>query len=81
MDQLILGEAQRKLTARSNMFARTVTCQCEDGVLILSGKVPTFYLKQTAQSLVQGIEGIERVENDLVVSNPAGVSSEPAGVS
>lgn len=44
----------------------------------LTGKVPSFYLKQTAQSLVQSVEGVQRVVNRLEVVNPYGVSSEPA---
>lgn len=46
-------------------------------MLYLEGKVPSFYLKQTAQSLLQSIDGVGRVVNRLEVVNPYGVSSEP----
>ena len=49
----------------------------EDDSLYLEGKVPSFHLKQTAQSLLQSIEGVNRVINHLEVVNPYGVSSEP----
>lgn len=75
MDQLILEEASRRLHARSSNFARAVRCRCDHGVLRLTGRVPTFYLKQTAQSLVRGIEGIERIENELVVASPTGAGA------
>ncbi|MEM9185874.1 MAG: BON domain-containing protein [Planctomycetota bacterium] len=77
MRQLILHQAESKLSKRSRLFARSVSCDFEDGVLKLSGKVPTFYLKQTAQALLQGIDGVSRVENSLLVVSPYGVSSEP----
>ena len=77
MNTRILHEAEEKLNASSHLFARTVQCDYSGGVLKLLGKVPSFYLKQTAQSLIQGIEGVERVDNALIVVSPYGVSSEP----
>jgi hypothetical protein len=39
----------------------------ESGVLHLRGCVPTYYLKQVAQSLVVDLEGVLRVNNQLEV--------------
>ena len=66
-----------KLEASSHLFLRHVTCRVDQGVLRLEGKVPSYYLKQTAQSLIQSIDGVDRIENELCVVNSHGVSSDP----
>ncbi|MEQ8849315.1 BON domain-containing protein [Botrimarina sp.] len=74
----LIHQAEHRLGASSHLFLRHVECRLEDDALCLTGKVPSFYLKQTAQSLVQSVDGVERVVNRLEVVNPYGVSSEPA---
>jgi osmotically-inducible protein OsmY len=49
---------------------RGVQCEFDEGVLILRGRVPSFYLKQVAQTLVRGVPGVERVANQLQVASP-----------
>ncbi|HTI49719.1 MAG TPA: BON domain-containing protein, partial [Planctomycetaceae bacterium] len=44
-----------------------LTCSVEDGVVTLAGAVPTFFLKQMAQSIVQRIEHVQRIENRVRV--------------
>lgn len=72
----ILHEAETKLNESSHLFTRTLRCEYSHGVLRISGKVPSFYLKQTAQALVQGIRGVDRIENQIVVASPCGLSSD-----
>ncbi len=79
MKSNVIHEAHAKLRESSHLFARAVQCDYTDGVLKIHGQVPSFYLKQTAQSLIQGIEGVDRIDNSLVVVTPYGVSSEPLG--
>ena len=43
--------------------------------LFLSGRVPTFYLKQLVQEAVRYLPGVQHVRNEIDVVNPAGVSS------
>ena len=73
----VVHEAERRLESSSHLFRRTLHCDFEEGTLYVSGSVPSFYLKQTAQSLLGDIEGVERVCNEVRVVNPRGVSSEP----
>ncbi|MGL4513392.1 MAG: BON domain-containing protein [Lacipirellulaceae bacterium] len=75
--QRVVHEATSKLGASSHLFLRHVHCEAEGRVLSLYGKVPSFYLKQTAQNLLQSIDGVERIDNHLVVVNPCGVSEAP----
>jgi hypothetical protein len=44
-----------------------VGCTFESGVLHLRGCVPTYYLKQVAQSLVGDLDGVIQVNNQLEV--------------
>lgn len=78
MRRSIVHEAEDKLNASSHLLRNNVECEYLNGVLVIRGRVPSFYLKQTAQTLIQGIEGVSRVENDIQVVNPYGISSEPA---
>jgi hypothetical protein len=48
-----------------------VGCAFESGVLHLRGHVPTYYLKQVAQSLVADLEGVLQVKNQLEVCSQA----------
>jgi hypothetical protein len=43
--------------------------------LFLSGRVPTFYLKQLVQEAVRYLPGVQHVRNEIDVVNPTGVSS------
>jgi len=72
----VVHQAEDRLGASSHLFLRHVACSIEDDAICLEGKVPSFYLKQTAQSLIQSLEGVHRVVNRLEVVNPYGVSSE-----
>jgi len=54
---------------RNSQYAalKHVWCEYCDGVLILRGRLPSHYLKQVAQSLVQDLEGILGVLNEIEV--------------
>jgi osmotically-inducible protein OsmY len=39
----------------------------EDGLVVLSGQVPTFYLKQIAQELARHVDGVREVANRISV--------------
>lgn len=74
----VVHEAESRLGSSSHLFLRHVACRVENDAICLEGKVPSFYLKQTAQSLIQSVDGVARVVNRLEVVNAYGVSSEPA---
>ncbi len=40
---------------------KAVDCKWRNGVLVLSGRVPSYYLKQLAQEKVQASEGSRRL--------------------
>jgi osmotically-inducible protein OsmY len=42
---------------------RRVDAAFENGIITLRGRVPTFFLKQTAQALVAKVDGVSQVVN------------------
>jgi len=46
---------------------RTVSCECEQGVVLLQGRVQCYYHKQLAQEAVLGVEGVAQVLNEIEV--------------
>jgi hypothetical protein len=67
------GARTEALLRRSGYLAlRDVTCVASDGVLYLSGRVPTYYLKQLAQEIAAGVDGVRLVINSIEVTAPAG---------
>lgn len=55
----------------SYLALRNLSCDDQDGVLVLRGFLPTYYLKQVAQEVVSGLEGVERIDNQIEVMTPA----------
>lgn len=45
-----------------------IHCTVRDGVLVIHGRVPTFYAKQMAQSLARKVEGVQHIENRVEVA-------------
>jgi osmotically-inducible protein OsmY len=54
---------------RNSPYVRndTVSCECNRGVLRLSGQLPTFYQKQLAQEAVKDLERVAQIVNDIEV--------------
>ncbi len=67
--EVVEAEAEARLRQSPYREIRRVTCEFHEGVLTLRGRVPTFYLKQVAQSLVLWMEGAEEINNRLEVES------------
>lgn len=63
--------AEARLCASSHQALRNVFCKCDDGVLVLRGRLNSFFHTQLAQETVAGIEGVERVVNQIEVMRRA----------
>jgi hypothetical protein len=46
---------------------RDVLCECDWGVLLLRGRLPSFYHKQLAQQAVAGVKGVSQIINQIEV--------------
>lgn len=49
---------------------RRISCEFDDGVLVLQGRVATFHYKQLAQVAVAEIEGVVTILNNIEVESP-----------
>jgi len=46
---------------------RGVHCDLHEGIAVLRGQVPTYYLKQVAQTLAAQVEGVTTIVNRITV--------------
>ena len=59
----VVAAANDCLYNDSHLPARQVWCECEQGVLLLRGRLPTYYQKQVAQEAVRGLVGVVQIVN------------------
>jgi hypothetical protein len=64
-------EEHRHFRGRSQLFVLTAY----EGILVVRGVAPSYYIKQMVQSVLGQIEGVARVDNQVAVINPQGLSS------
>jgi osmotically-inducible protein OsmY len=69
--------AKRHLESHPHFRGRVndVAIMHEDKTLYLTGRLPTFYLKQLVQEAVRHVPGVQYVRNMIDVVNAEGVSS------
>ena len=60
-------EAETRLHQSAYSPLRQVKCQVHGQVLTICGRVPSYYLKQVAQTLLGGLDGIGTIDNRLDV--------------
>jgi osmotically-inducible protein OsmY len=63
----IVAIAEARLGASSHLALRNIFCKSDQGMLVLEGRLSTFFQKQLAQELVAGIEGVKQVVNQIEV--------------
>jgi osmotically-inducible protein OsmY len=73
--QLVQAEAQVRLRKSGYHQLHFVSCEFHEGVLTLRGRVPTFHLKQVAQTLIRDLHGVDEVNNRLEVIGPGSTTT------
>jgi osmotically-inducible protein OsmY len=63
------GLVAARLRRSGYPFLRSVHCEVREDVMVLSGTVPTFHLKQIAQELAVHTPGVRQIENRLHVTS------------
>ena len=64
--------AERALRSGPYPALKNLGCDFRDGVLVLRGCLPTYYLKQIAQEVVaHQVQGVGRLDNQIQVVPPA----------
>lgn len=75
-----LQKNQQSATASSRLAEtgyaglQNVRCESEGDRMILSGIVPSYYMKQIAQTVAGQIDGVEQIDNRLEVRSARGES-------
>ena len=68
----LLELAEGCLRRTPYLALKNVACDCRDGVLVLRGCLPSYYLKQVAQEVVaHQVKGVGRLDNQIQVVPPA----------
>jgi hypothetical protein len=82
--RLIEEEGNKRLQQSLYPELKKTVCTFRHGILTLYGVVSSFHVRQIAQELIQGISGIEIIDNQLVVAtnkNPPKPSEGSGGKS
>lgn len=66
--QLLSEEVERALSVTGCPALRSVDVAINHGVVGLRGRMPSYYMKQLAQSVTQFLPGVPEVRNELHVS-------------
>lgn len=59
--------AENLLHQSQHLALRRVRCERAGDVLVLHGRLPSYFLKQMAQSTVAQAEGVQRIVNEIEV--------------
>jgi hypothetical protein len=71
----VVARATSRLRTSSHRVLGKTSCTYNAGVLTLRGHVPSFYLKQLAQTLVAELDEVSQIDNCLTVHNPIEISA------
>jgi osmotically-inducible protein OsmY len=74
----VTEQAQARLHQSSHPAVRRISCACENGVLVLHGKLATYFHKQVAQETVADLEGVRLIQNQIEVVYPTGCPARAA---
>jgi osmotically-inducible protein OsmY len=64
---VIASIAEACFQAHSHTALRGISCKCIQGVLVLEGRLASFYQTQLAQEIAANIEGVVQVINRIEV--------------
>lgn len=77
-DGVLMARVQLKLQANTALAGSTITPAVKDGVVVLTGSVPSEAAKTLAEKETAAIEGVKTVTNQLqVAAKPAPVADVP----
>jgi hypothetical protein len=66
----IREQAENRLRGNSYLALHDLGCTVADGVLVVRGRVPSYFLKQVVSAAVADIEGVDRIVNQVEVVRP-----------
>jgi osmotically-inducible protein OsmY len=66
-NQLLVERVERALRATGYPALRTIDVSVQRGLVVLQGRVPSYYLKQKAQAITLSLSGVSELHNDVEV--------------
>ncbi len=63
----IIALARDRILHQPHLSVQRIWCEYDGRQLYLRGQVPSFYLKQLAQTAVSGLDGVSQVVNEIEV--------------
>lgn len=66
-DEELLDFVHRALHSAGYRHFRNLKVDCVNGVVTLQGALPSYYLKQVAQTVILAIVGVRDIDNDVKV--------------
>lgn len=70
VDERIAGQARRKIeSSHIRRWSDQLQVCCQDGTVILTGQLPSFYLKQILQTIVRKLPGVQAIDNLVQVTS------------
>jgi len=66
-DVVLSRIVERAFAANGYMPLDVIEVNVHEGFVTLKGRVPSYYLKQMAQTAIIGHDGIERIQNEIEV--------------
>lgn len=79
--QMIQAAAQSRVRKSGYPELHFISCEFHEGILTLRGHVSSFYLKQIAQTLIRGLDGVGEINNRLeVAARRSGSTEDPTRV-
>jgi len=74
----LIHRARQALGKHSQLRASAKGCSLElqDGVLVVRGCVPSFYLKQMLQTVLKDLEGVQQIDNQVEVIGVNGLGAD-----
>ena len=73
-ERVIEKQATDILNSHSHFRGRSqwVQCRYRRGVLQLRGTLPNYHLKQLAQETLRRLDGVQQIDNRIIVASPLG---------
>jgi hypothetical protein len=58
-------------------YLDSLEIDCRGAMLVVHGKLPSFYLKQVLQTTLRDVSGVRQIDNQVNVTSSSGLSSTP----
>jgi hypothetical protein len=66
----MIDMAQTRLRQSPYPLLKRISCDYNEGVLVLRGRLPNYHHKQMAQESVRWLDGISEIVNEIEVDTP-----------